>query len=273
VRGEQVVTDDADRPAARGLEGDGNAPDSGVRAVLRDLIPDYSGPADPLLRVGASIRRRRSRRRALLAVGSAAAVATLVAGVSAVLGSLGPARSGPASAAGDTAPATAGPSEPVQPPAVHRVSAGTVAGSRWQVGSTSPGGSARRCLLSDGGGFHRDVVCFDDWRPGDPLAWYRMVVRVGPTPVTQVAGVAPPDAAEVEVRLGSGPPVRAAAVRTTTDPVARFFAVMVEGQVAVRSVRPLRPDGTPLGPAVTGPVAPSCLAGPDNACSSSGPTG
>jgi hypothetical protein len=258
------MTDDADRPGD-----DGHRPDSAVRAALCDLIPDYRGPADPLLRVGASIRRRRSRRRALLAIGSAAAAVTLVAGVPAVLTAIGP---GPGGRPAGDGSATSGPDAPLPPPVVHAVNQGVVAGSAWQAGSTSPGGAARRCLLVDGGGFARDMLCFDEWRAGDPVSWHAVVVRPGSRPVTRVAGVAPPDAAAVEIRLATGRPVRIRAIRTPTDPVARFFAVLLDGELAVRSVAAVGPDGTLLGPPVTEPAPTTCRTAPDNACASPDPT-
>lgn len=249
--------------------------DGGVRGTLRDLIPDYSGPPDPLLRVGASIRRRRSRRRALLAVGSAATAAALVAAVPVVLatGLPGPQGGGPPAANGPGPQPSGSTAAPPPPPVVHRVASGRAAGAAWRVGSTSPGGAARRCLLSEGGGFDRDTVCFDNWRRGDPLSWDRLVVEVGATPVTRVAGVAPAGAARVLVRRASGPAVPVAAVHTATDPTARFFAVVLEGEVSIRSVTALRSDGSPIGAPVTEPAAPSCQPSADNACAAPGPTG
>ena len=256
------MSDDVDVVEAPG------PPPEELRAALRDLIPAYHGPADPLLRVGASIRRRRSRRRALLAVSSAAAAVVLVSGVPAVLGGIGPGTAGitPGRVPAGSDPATAGPPTPLPPPPVHLVARGVVAGSLWQVGSTSPGGAARRCLRTDGGGFDRDLVCFDAWRAGDPVSWYAVVVRRDGRAVTQVAGVAPTGAASVVVRLGSGPPVEARAVRTGTDPGARFFAVLVAGEAPVLSVAARRADGTALGEPVTEASEPTCRESRSNAC-------
>ena len=266
-------SDLTDAPAGAVPDDDPHPLDTGVRRTLRDLIPDYSGPPDPLPRVRLSIRRRRSRRRALLAVGSAATAAALVSAVPAVLTvRSGTQRGGQPPAADGPAPSAA-TGTPAPPPALYPVSAGTVAGAAWRVGSTSPGGAAHRCLLSDGGGFDRDLVCFDEWRQGDPLTWQELVVRAGSTATTRVAGVAPADAAAVLVRPVTGAPVRTRAVRTATDPAARFFAVVLVGDVPVRSVTALSPDGTPLGAPVTEPAAPSCRPAPDNACAAPGPTG
>ena len=262
-----------DVPAGAVGEDDARLRDLGVRRTLRDLIPDYQGPPDPLLRVRLSIRRRRSRRRALLAVGSAATAAALVAAVPAVLGLVVPGRGGHAPATDRPGPVlSAATGMPAPAPAVHPVSRGTVAGAAWRVGSTSPGGAARRCLLADGGGFDRDVVCFDEWRPGDPLSWHALVIRVGSTQATRVAGVAPAGATAVLLRAAGGTPVRAKAVRTATDPAVRFFAVVLEGEVRVRSVTPLRADDTPLAAPVTEPAASSCRPSPDNACAAPGLT-
>ena len=35
-------------------------PDAEFRGALRDLIPDYTGPADPVPRIVARVRRRRT---------------------------------------------------------------------------------------------------------------------------------------------------------------------------------------------------------------------
>ncbi len=241
---------------------DDPVPDGELLLALRDLIPDYRGPVDPLPRVGASIRRRRARRRALLAVGSAAAAAVLLAGVPAVLGGIGPLDG--SLPAGDLP--TAGPEEPLAPPPVHRVNQGVAAGSRWQVGSTTPGGTARRCLLTEGDGFGRDLACFDDWRPAGPTGWHAVVVRVDGRPVTRVIGVTPDGAARVRVRLATGDPVELPAVRTPTDAAARFFAVVLAGDRPVRSVTAVGPDGSPLEPPVTTPARMTCRPAPDNAC-------
>lgn len=251
----------------------GSDPPDALRTALRDLIPDYDGPADPLPRVGVSIRRRRSRRRALFAVGSAAAAVVLVTGVPAVVGGLGPTGGLPAGSPSGGGPASAGPASPLPPPPVYRVDDGVVAGSRWQVSSTTAGGGARRCLLTQGGGFDRDLVCFGSWRAGQPASWYADVVRLDGRPVTRVTGVAPAGAASVVVRLGPTRTVEASAVRTPTDPVARFFAVLVAGDAPVRSVAARRPDGTALGVPVTVPAEPSCRQTRDNACAAPGPTG
>src|SRR4051812_10378042 len=56
-----------------------------LRESLRDLIPGYQGPPDPYLRVGASVRRRRTRGRLLVTVASAAGVAVVLVGASLAL--------------------------------------------------------------------------------------------------------------------------------------------------------------------------------------------
>lgn len=245
-----------------------------VRRSLRDLIPDYRGPADPLLRVGASIRRRRIRRRALLAVGATAGAAALVAVTPALLlpsgGGRGPASAVLAPPPGPTGPAPA-PSAagvPAPPePTVYRVARGVLAGARWEVGSTSPGRGARRCLYSDDDLFVRDTVCFDAWKPGGPVSWAAQVVTpVGRPRVTRVVGVAPTPAVRVRVRLGDGSRLETGAVRTPTDPAARFFALVVRDGVVVADVTLLDAAGRPLGPPATDPGVPPCRPGPDSAC-------
>lgn len=241
-------------------------PDDDVGRSLRDLIPGYSGPADPLLRVGASIRRRRTRRRALLAVGSAATAAAMVAVLPSVVTSVVPVQvrgaqpGGPPERAAPPVPAsTASTSPGTAPPVVHPVAKGRVAGADWAVGSTSPGGGARRCLSSDDEVFVRDTVCFDAWRSGAPVTWaVQVIARPGAAAVTRVVGVAPALVVEVAVLLADGEQRRVEAVATPTDPTARFFALVVGRQAAVRSVTPLGAGGVPLGPPVTAPGAATC---------------
>ncbi len=240
----------------------------GLRESLRDLIPDYRGPVDPVPRVGASIRRRRGRRRAWLTVGSAATAAAVAALAPVVLAALQPAA--PVSAARPPAapPAPTGrPATPVPEPVVHPVASGVVAGARWRVGSTSLSDAAGRCLLATGGPFVRHNACFDGWTAGAAATWSAQLVRRpdGGT-VTAVLGVAPPPAAEVAVALSDGRTVRVAARRTRTDPDARFFALVVDRRVGVRSVTAFAAGGRPVGEPVTDPGPYVCTPAPDLGC-------
>src|SRR4051794_41510651 len=92
-------------------------PDDALRDALRDLIPDYTGPADPVARVVATVRRRRVRRRALLAVGGTGLAAMLALVVPALV--LSPAGGGlPAAAPDPPEPPAPAPAPGTRVPAV-----------------------------------------------------------------------------------------------------------------------------------------------------------
>ena len=74
--------------------------DDSLREALRDLIPDYSGPVDPVPRVSATVRRRRSRQRTLLAVAGSGLVAVLALALPALLVPRGGSGGVPAAAPG-----------------------------------------------------------------------------------------------------------------------------------------------------------------------------
>jgi len=257
-------------------------PDDPLRDSLRDLIPDYRGPADPFLRVRASIRHRRSRRRAWLTVGSAAAAAALAALAPAVLTRVGSAPTGNAlRPAAPPAPAhtttvtlpTEPPAAPAALPPVYPVAHGTVGRLSWAVGSTSLSPRDRRCLYADDDLFSRTAVCFDAWQSGGELTWSAQLIRrAGAAAVTAVFGVAPQPTTEVAVLLADGSEWRAPAVATATDPDARFFALVVSGRATVRSVRPFDSRGRALGPPVTAPLQTACTPGPDRACADVAPS-
>ena len=192
----------------------------GLRASLRDLIPDYRGPVDPVPRVGASIRRRRGRRRAWLTVGSAATAAAVAALAPVVLAALQPAA--PVSAARPPAapPAPTGrPATPVPEPVVHPVARGgrrsPLAGRLHLAGRDAAG----RCLLATGGPFVRDTTpASTGGRRGRRRPERAVVCGPDGGTVTAVLGVAPDAAAaEVAVALSDGRTVRVAARRTRTD--------------------------------------------------------
>jgi hypothetical protein len=160
---------------------------------------------------------------------------------------------------------------PAAQPEVHPVAGGELLGAEWAVGSTAPGGTARRCLYSDDDLFVRDTVCFDAWKPGGPVSWAAQPVTPrGLSQVTRVVGVAPASAALVLVRFDDGTGVQATAVRTPTDPAARFFALVVRGAPAVREVTLLDAARRPLGPASSDPGMPPCRPGPGAACADPG---
>jgi hypothetical protein len=242
-------------------------PDAEFRGALRDLIPDYTGPADPMPQIVARVRRRRARRRTLVAVGGT--------GLAAVLALLGPAllvatrspAGNPAAYPGQSAPPIAPPSGPVAAPRpdppVYPVASGEVRGMRWTIGSTSVSAGARRCLRSDGAVFSRDIVCFDGWRADGPVTWASVQASGGTLTVTSIAGVSPGPG--VRIRLADGPDRVLLTRRTPTDRAARFFGLVVEGSVAVRDVTVLDAAGRPLGPPVRDPGSP-CRPGPSIAC-------
>lgn len=234
-------------------------PGDDLRAALRDLLPDYRGPADPYARVGAVVRRRRrNARRTWLAVGVAGAAAAV-----AVVPALAP---GGAGSLTPGAPRDAGP--PVALPGAQPVAAGTVAGQGWEVSSTSLSAEATRCLYGDGGPFSRSLSCFADWTPARNASWVVLTSPAGAgARTTGVLGVVPVDAERVSVLLLDGRTVTVPAARTGTDPAARFFALAVSGRGRVASVTTLTLAGVPLADPDTAPdtapgcVTPSCVTG------------
>lgn len=246
-------------------------PDDALRDALRDLIPDYTGPVDPLPRVVATVRRRRVRRRTLLAVGGTGLAAVLVLFVPVLV--LSPSGGLPAAAPPTADPlipaplsVTVAPVSPAPDPPVRPIAAGRIAGAAWAVGSTSLSPGARRCLVSDDDLSMVEVVCFDDWTAGDPVAWSAQHWSDHGPRVTRIAGVAPAGTATVRIRLAArSDPLSVPARLTATDPRARFFGLFLAGTVAVRDVTPLDAAGRALGPPTT--EAPySCIPGPNVGC-------
>ena len=240
-------------------------PDADFRGALRDLIPGYVGPADPVPEIVARVKRRRARQRTLVAVGGTG-LAVVLALLAPML--LLPSPSGPSAAyPGGSAPPVPPPTGPVAPPRseppVYPVASGVVDGMRWAIGSTSVSAGARRCLRSDGAAFARDTVCFDGWTAGAPVTWAIVPVRGGPVAVTSIAGVATGPA--VRIRLADGSVRQVPARRTATDRVARFFGVVLAGTVSVRDVTVLDARGHPIGAAVRDPGSP-CRPGPSVGC-------
>jgi hypothetical protein len=240
-------------------------PDAEFRGALRDLIPDYTGPADPMPRILARVRRRRARQRTLVAVGGTG-LAVVLALLAPML--LLPSPAGlPTASPGGSAPPIPPPSGPVaaprpEPP-VYPVASGVVEGMPWAIGSTSVSAGARRCLRSDGAAFARDTVCFDGWTAGSPVTWAILPVRGGRFTVTSIAGVAP--GPTVRVRLADGSEHFLPARPTATDRAARFFGVVLAGSVTVRDVTVLDAAGHPIGVAVRDPGS-ACRPGPTVAC-------
>ncbi|HEX6755135.1 MAG TPA: hypothetical protein VF109_04225 [Mycobacteriales bacterium] len=235
-------------------------PREDLREALRDLIPDYRAPADPYLRVGATIRRRRNSRRAWLAAGVAAGAAAAVTVV--------PALAGPGSPAG-IAPAAPRPAGGPPPAGLQPVAAGTVSGRDWRAGSLTLSPSASRCLYGEGGPFSRDLACFPDWTPERNASWVVLVLPDRPErKVTAVLGVAPDDSRRVSVSFGDGRTAVADAVHTATDPEARFFALVVAGSATVRGVTLLAGSGAPVGAPDTEADRPAgCVPAVDLTCS------
>jgi hypothetical protein len=240
-------------------------PDAEFRGALRDLIPDYTGPADPVPRIVARVRRRRARRRTLLAVGGTglAVVLALLAPMLLLPEPVGL----PAAYPGGSAPPIPPPSDPVpaappEPP-VYPVASGVVDGMPWAIGSTSVSTGARRCLRSDGRAFALDTFCFDGWTEGAPVTWAALPVTGGRVTITSIAGVSPGPA--VRIRFADGSVAVVPARRTATDRVARFFGVVLAGSLTVRDVTVLDPAGHPIGAAVRDPGSP-CRPGPSVGC-------
>jgi hypothetical protein len=220
--------------------------DDAFRDALRDLIPDYTGPIDPVPRVFASVRRRRIRQRTMLAVGGT--------GLAAVLALAAPALLLPDHSGGLRAAAPYDPTAPKGPtPTVYPVAAGVVDGADWSIGSTTLAAGARRCLFSDDDVSNLQVTCFDEWKAGAPVTWAATPLSDKGYAVTRITGVAPAGTATVRVRLRSAAPLRLGVRTTATDRAARFFGDVVSGTVTVLDVTALDPAGAALGPPVTAP--------------------
>jgi hypothetical protein len=244
--------------------------DDALREALRDLIPDYTGPVDPLPRVVASVRRRRSRQRTLLVVGSAGLAAVLAVAAPALLlpGRTGGVQSAaPYQPDGPPAPPASGDvGRPAPaPPPVYLVAAGTIHGADWAIGTTTQSPGARRCLYSDDAVFARETVCFDDWKAGAAVTWNAQPLADKGLPVTRVVGVAPAGTAAVRVQPATGGSLTLPVTSTATDRTARFFGTVLPGTVAVRTVTALDATGTAVGRPVTDPGY-TCHAGPRVAC-------
>jgi len=247
-------------------------PGDALRGVLRDLIPDYTGPADPLPRVVATVRRRRSRQRALVAVGTAGAAAAVALTAPALVlpgGQSGQQAGYPGQPAGPVPVPSGGLGTTPPRPPVYQVAHGTLGRADWSIGSTSLSTGAWRCLTSADEVFLDETACFDSWPAGGPVSWVARSLTGAGIRVTRITGVAPAGAAEVLVRLADGSAdgsiVRAVAVQTPTDPAGRFFGLVVRGTVTVRSVTVLDARGSPLGPPVTDPGT-SCRPARDMTC-------
>ncbi len=232
--------------------------DDTLRDALRDLIPDYTGPVDPLPRVVASVRRRRTRQRTLLAVsGTGLAVVLALAAPALLL----PARTGgvqsaaPYQPAGPPAPSASGDVDrpPPTPPPVYPVAAGVVDGADWAIGTTTLTPGARRCLISDDDVSWARVACFDDWKAGAAVTWATAPLADRGPAVTWLTGVAPAGTATVRVRLGTPAPLTLGVRVTPTDPAARFFGVVLPGTVVVRDITALDFTGATLGRPVPAP--------------------
>jgi hypothetical protein len=233
-------------------------PDEQLRDALRDLIPHYTGPADPLPRVVASVRRRRVRHRALLSAGAAAMAAVAMLSVPAMLAPTTGATTQVGAPQG-----TAGP--PGTPLRTYPVADGVVQGAGWSTGSVAIGPGARRCLSSDDELVTGEVLCFDAWK-GEGASWSSTSSAPGSVRATRVFGVTVPAAGAVRVRFTDGITVVADAVSTPTDAAVRFFAVAVEGTHEVRDLTVLTVNGTPAGPAITDPGTDACRPTAYSAC-------
>jgi hypothetical protein len=222
--------------------------DDAFRAALRDLIPDYTGPVDPVPRVFASVRRRRVRQRTLLAVSGAGMAVVLAVAVPALLL---PGHGGGVQSAAPYDPSAA----KVPVPTVYPVSAGVVRGADWAVGSTTLATGGRRCLYSDDDVSDAQVTCFDEWKAGAAVTWAATPLSDKGVTVTRITGVAPAGTATVRVRLTAAAPLSQPVRATATDRAARFFGVVEPGTVTVLDVTALDRAGTALGPPVGAPGA------------------
>jgi hypothetical protein len=222
--------------------------DDALREALRDLIPDYTGPADPVPRVFASVRRRRVRQRTLLAVSGA--------GMAAVLALAGPALLLPGHGGGVRSAAPDDPATAKAPvPTVYPVAAGVVHGADWAIGSTTLAAGAHRCLYSDDDVSDAQTTCFDDWKAGAAVTWAATPLSGKGVLVTRITGVAPARTASVRIRFTAAAPVTLPVRTTATDRAARFFGDVLAGTVTVLDVTALDASGATLGPPVGAPGA------------------
>ncbi len=220
--------------------------DDALREALRDLIPDYTGPVDPVPRVFATVRRRRVRQRTLLAVSGA--------GMAVVLALAGPALLLPGHGGGVQSAAPYDPSAAKGPvPTVYPVAAGVVGGADWAIGSTALSAGARRCLYSDDDVSDAQTTCFDDWKAGAAVTWAATPLSGKGVAVTRITGVAPAGTASVRIRLAAAAPLTLPVKATATDRAARFFGDVVPGTVTVLDVTALDDAGAALGRPVGAP--------------------
>ncbi|HEV7656101.1 MAG TPA: hypothetical protein VGP36_15405 [Mycobacteriales bacterium] len=244
--------------------------DDSLREALRDLIPDYSGPVDPVPRVFATVRRRRSRQRTLLAVAGSGLVAVLALALPALLvprgGSGGVPAAAPGAPPGPVPSASGALGSPAPEPPVYPIASGTLAGAYWAVGTVSLGPGARLCAVSDDDLSRSEVVCFDGWKAGAAPAFAVQPLADRGVAVTRVAGIASAATVHVLVRRAGGEPLTLTAKQTATEPDARFFAVVLPGTVAVRSVTALDAAGETLGQPVPDPGISCPPPQPDVAC-------
>lgn len=236
-------------------------PDEQLRRGLRDLIPDYAGPVDPVPAIAARVGR--ARRRSLLALGGTALAVALavVLPVVALPGGGQPAAYRGAELTGP--PPTGSVPPPRSAPVVHPVAAGTTHGLRWTVGSTTLSPDARRCLRADGPVLGPAVVCFDDWVADGPATWTVLPSGDARGTVTWIGGVTPGPA--VRIRLRGGGSRTVPAVSTATDRKARFFGTVVNGRVAVLDVTMLDASGATVGRPLRDPGQP-CRPDPGALC-------
>jgi hypothetical protein len=233
--------------------------DDAFREALRDLIPDYTGPVDPVPRVFASVRRRRIRQRTLLAVGGAGMAVVLAVAAPALLL---PGRGGGAQSAAPYDPSA----DSFTPPfAVHPVAAGVVDGADWAIGSTTLEPGARRCLFSNDDVSTAALTCFDGWKPGAAVTWSAVSFADKGPKVTQITGVAPTGTASVRIRIKAAEPRTLPVTSNSTDRTARFFGEVLPGTVVVLDVTALDDSGSALGDPVADPGH-ACTSTPYQVC-------
>jgi hypothetical protein len=247
-------------------------PDDRIRESLRDLIPSYQGPADPAARVGAVIRRRRSRQRVLIAVSSTAAVAVILVTVPLALRGFGASDAGPAGGGPATGSRVARAGLPVPARPGRPVASGSVAAGRWTVQAVELTSGARRCLYADDAVFSAAALCFDAWHAGGPVSWGTVdTVRSG-VPVSAVFGVAATTIGTVVVVLSDGKERRVPAVASADHPDTRFFALVAPApQLTVRTVTTFGVDESLVQFPTGASGSPACRPSADEPCTR--PTG
>lgn len=137
---------------------------------------------------------------------------------------------------------------------------GSVEGHGWYAVAHTSYMQSEGCITFDATDHDADTdiggyVCYDDWPAGRRADWTVTPVTAGRKPSfvtlgsTFVSGAVSAEARSVLIRTTSGHEYRTDAVGTpASDKLRLFVSVVPERNAKVRSVTPLRADGSPAGP-------------------------